>query len=503
MELLRDLPATKDQLNNLVTVIEGGEIKDESAKAKIEKSLPNFFRAKNPEERKQIADEILAFWALIPKSSTPDGNGITGVYVYNHFIEATPVTRKSLIKYINDLPEDAVEREKLLDYLNYWNADPRAAYRMGHTGFSVWFHVTDPTQMALIHSAVIVLLVMFTVGLFTRVTSVLVWIACVGYIHRTQQVLFGMDTMMNILLFYLMIGNSGAALSVDRMIARYRAVRASLRRSGTIDANTRAFLACPPPSVNAGFAMRLLQIHVCFIYTAAGLSKLKGELWWSGTAFWDVAVNPEFTPLNYRWYEWMLRHMAESKPIYHLVCTFGVWSTLAIEIALPFLVWTRLRWFILLCASAMHAAIGVMMGLNLFELMMMVMFIAFMPDRVIRDRFRGGLDLPKFTFTFNPTADAQARGASLAVALDVDNQVSLVGDKNATGNVVRGEGSGVSGSEGTRLLAKGLRFLSVMSWMLWIPGVSGLLTRRLFPGAEVAAPASGSGTPAAPATAAK
>ena len=52
------------------------------------------------------------------------------------------------------------------------------------------------------------------------VTSVLTWIAAVGYIHRTQQILFGMDTMMNILLIYLMIGNSGAALSVDRLVAR-------------------------------------------------------------------------------------------------------------------------------------------------------------------------------------------------------------------------------------------------------------------------------------------
>ena len=71
--------------------------------------------------------------------------------------------------------------------------------------------------MALIHTGVLIAIFLFTIGLFTRVTSVLVWVATVGYIHRTQQVLFGMDTMMNILLVYLMIGN-WAALSVDRLI---------------------------------------------------------------------------------------------------------------------------------------------------------------------------------------------------------------------------------------------------------------------------------------------
>ncbi len=482
MEFVRDLH-TSDEVKNAVTVIEGGEVKDKATKDFFENRIPDFFRARSPSDRKRIADEIRSFWAIIPKASTPEGNQTTGVYVFNHFIDVQPETRVALIKFINELPEDKAEREKALDFLNYWNADRLNAYRTGTYGFSVWFHVTDPTQMALVHAGVIVLLCMFTMGLFTRVTSVLVWFACICYIHRTQQVLFGMDTMLNILLFYLMIGNSGAALSVDRLVARYRAARASLRRSGTIDPNTRAFLACPQPSVGAGFALRLLQIHVCFIYAAAGFSKLKGPSWWTGQALWDVAVNPEFTPLNYAWYEFSLRWVAQHKWVYHAMCSFGVWATLAIEISIPFLVWTKLRWVILLLATAMHAAIGVMMGLNVFELLMIVMFLGFLPDRVIRDRFRGGPDLPKFSFRFNPTVEPQTRAAALTVALDVDNQVSLTPDKTATGTAVVGsEGTATSGPEGTKTLSKGLRFLSVMAWVLWIPGVGALLTRRLFPG---------------------
>jgi hypothetical protein len=488
MEFVRDLP-TGDEVNKTVTVIENGEAKDRPVAVAADR-VPGFFMTRDAAERKKIADEVRAFWAVLPKTQTPDASRTTATYVVNHFIELPPAYRAALVRYIFDLPEDPAEREKWLDYLNYWNADRRLTYRTGTTGFSVWFHVTDPTQMALVHAGIIATIVLFTVGLFTRVTSVLVWVACVGYIHRTTQVLFGMDTMMNILLFYLMIGNSGAALSLDRLIARYRAARASLKRTGTIDANTRAFLACPPPSASAGFALRLLQVHVCFIYMAAGLSKLKGVSWWSGAAFWEVAVNPEFTPLNFAWYETAVRWMAEHKWVYHTVCTVGVWFTLAVEISLPFLVWTKARWLILLLATAMHAAIGVMMGLNLFELLMIVMFIGFLPDRVVRDRFRGGPNLPRFTFAFNPAADAHARAAALALALDADNQIALKQDRAATGTSVAGADGGFhTGSDGRRVLTKGLRFLSSVSWALLVPGVSGLLTRRLFPSAPTAAAA--------------
>jgi hypothetical protein len=340
--------------------------------------------------------------------------------------------------------------------------------------------------MALVHTGILIAIALFTIGLFTRVTSVLVWIATVGYIHRTQQVLFGMDTMMNILLFYLMIGNSGAALSIDRLIARYRAVRASLRRNGTIDANTRAFLAYPLPSANTGFALRLIQVHFCFIYMAAGLSKLKGPAWWNGQAFWDVIANPEFTLMPYSWYEQSLRWIASVKSIYYTVTIGACWLTLFVEIATPFLLWTRLRWFVILLATAMHAVIGVLMGLNLFELIMIVMLIAFFPDRVIRDRFRGGIDLVKFAFTFNPQNQRHAQAAALVLATDIDNQIALNADKSAT-DVELAVGSPEKVEKGQNaivpLFQEG-RLLSMFGFILWLPGMKALLARKLFPFSE-------------------
>jgi hypothetical protein len=265
---------------------------EKPANANSEQIFPDFLLVMQPEMRALIANELRALMNVLPKKPEE------AKYVLQHLIELGQAQRKAFVSYLLTLPEDAAERARLIEYLDYWNNDPRHLYRRGNHVVSVWFHVTNPREMVFVHGLVLSIILLFTLGVFTRVTSVLTWIAVLGYIHRTNQILFGMDTMMNILLIYLMIGNSGAALSVDRLIARYRAARASIRRCGTIDEPTRAFLAQAPPSTGANFGIRLIQVHFCFIYLASGCSKLLGANWWNGMAFWDVMINPEFTMMR-------------------------------------------------------------------------------------------------------------------------------------------------------------------------------------------------------------
>jgi hypothetical protein len=520
LEYIHSMGSSFD-MERFLTVLNGGTVSTESQPEPLVLGLtkpgksvdvtqsyleatPKFFVDLSSEQKQQLAPEIRAFWQTLShervKWANPDRDRS---YVITHFFEITPESRRALLDFMLELPADDAQRKARLDYMEYWNADPTKTYRQGGAIFSMWFHVSDPTEMALIHTGVLILILLFTLGLFTRVTSVLVWLATVSYIHRTQQVLFGMDTMMNILLFYLMIGNSGAALSLDRLIARYRAVRASLRRSGTIDASARAFLACPPPSMSAGLAQRLIQVHFCFIYVAAGLSKLKGETWWNGRAFWDVVVNPEFTLMQYWWYENALRWLISVKFVYYFMTATIVWVTLFTEIAGPFLLWTRLRWLVIFLATAMHAVIGVLMGLNLFELLMVVMLLAYLPDRVIRDRFRGGADLAKLSLTFNPSSTAQSRAIALALAADIDNQITLV--PSPTGAAVSLTGPDkqpLGGSDGLAAYFKHVRLPAILRFVLWVPGVKSLLTWCLFPQASDASRDGKSAAPAprAPAT---
>jgi hypothetical protein len=457
--------------------------------------FPDYLLGLQPADRAAVAADLRALLAALPTDPTEAD------YTIKHLAELDQAHRRALVAYLAALPDDKAERDRLIDYLDYWNHDPRTLHRQGHALVSVWFHVKGADQMAAVHALSIVIMLLFTLGFCTRVTGVLTWVAVVGYIHRTNQILFGMDTMMNILLVYLVIGNSGAALSVDRLIARYRAARASIRRSGTIDDATRAFLAQAPPSAGANLGVRLIQVHFCFIYLAAGLAKLKGAAWWNGFAFWDVMVNPEFTLLRYHWFEDMVRATASIKPLYYTVTATGVWFTWGLEVVFPFLVWTRLRVVMLWLAVLLHASIGVLMGLNLFELLMMTMLLVFFPPGVIRDRLRGAAGLARLGFGFDAAEATQARAAALVAAADIDGQVTVEPAKGKSLPAVTAAGKTTTGPAGAAALFTTLRLLRVFRFLLVVPGVSGLLTRLFVPTPAAPPSTTGSNGPKTPAAA--
>src|SRR5262249_40859207 len=108
---------------------------------------------------------------------------------------------------------DPVRNKQIEDYIERFHVDPRRTYTRGQPTWSMWFHVTDPTAMAIIHGVVVFVVFLFTIGFCTPVTAALTWMGSLWYIHRNFTILFGVDTMMVILLFYLMIGPSGAAYS--------------------------------------------------------------------------------------------------------------------------------------------------------------------------------------------------------------------------------------------------------------------------------------------------
>jgi hypothetical protein len=277
-------------------------------------------------------------------------------------------------------PPPEEQRSYVENYVREFGVDPRLAAFQGHPIWSIWFHVTDPTWMALTHGVVLVIMLFFTLGFGTRVTSVLTWLATLSYIQRGQTTLFGMDTIMNFVLLYLMIGPSGAALSVDRLICRYWATRRALGRRQPPPEFSR-----PTPRISANFALRLLQIHICFVYLASGLSKLQGSTWWQGTAVWGTAANYEFSPLTLQVYSDLLRYLAEHRWLWESVMTGGSVFTLVFEISFTYLIWTR-RWrgLVIIAAVLLHMGIALFMGLVTFSLIMLTAVLAFVPAEMVQ-----------------------------------------------------------------------------------------------------------------------
>src|SRR5207253_9395274 len=189
---------------------------------------------------------------------------------------------------------------------------------------------------------------------------------------------YGQDTILNFALFYLMIGPSGAALSVDRLIQRYARTwrvlrtRSSPRKGGTLLTEDDALdLGRPAPSIAANLALRLLQVHLCIVYLASGLSKLQGTSWWNGTAIWGTMANPEFSPVHWGIYRDVLVYLCKNRYLWELVMNTAGVVTLVFEIGFAFMVWNRwLRWPMLISALGLHLGIAFFMSLYTFSMIM-------------------------------------------------------------------------------------------------------------------------------------
>ncbi|HEV3202909.1 MAG TPA: hypothetical protein VGY77_00930 [Gemmataceae bacterium] len=413
----------------------------------------------------------------------------------------------------NPTPNDLNEEEK--KYQEEWfGANPRRVTAKGTPVWSIWYHVTEPTQMAVAHGIILFIMFLFTIGFCTRITSVLAWMGAMCYIHRGQSSLFGMDTMMNILLIYLMIGPSGAALSVDRLIQRYwQTWKALWSHRPAPD------FSVPVPLVSANLALRLIQINLCLIYLSSGLSKLEGRAWWQGTAVWGTMANTEFSPMHIPLFRNFLILLSEHRWVWEIFMTGGSVFTLATEIGFIFLIWSsRLRWTYLTMAVILHTGIALFMGLNTFSLFMMVMLLSFVPIATIRWVLqRIGHGKRQLRLEYNGRSLRQVRSVALVHAFDTWDQVELInqssggrtlggGEITVSPQKVHGVGTLRPEADGAqnpflRLIentgeirtgyplfervVRSLRLLWPVAAITWIPGVAKLGNAR-FPGATQA-----------------
>ncbi|MCE9605764.1 MAG: HTTM domain-containing protein [Planctomycetia bacterium] len=225
--------------------------------------------------------------------------------------------------------------------------------------FSYLWLCDRPATLWTAHLLGLVVLAMFTVGLFTRVTSILSFIITLSYIHRLPGVLFGLDQMNGMLITYLMLAPCGAAYSVDRLL--------QTRRAGE---------GLPPaaPSTSANIATRLIQLHMCVIYFFAGLGKLQGDSWWAGYALWGAVANLEYQTLDLTWLaRW---------PVLTAILTqiAAYW-----ELTFCVLIWPRiLRPLTMAIALPLHLGIGIAMGLMTFGLIMPIGILAFASPALVR-----------------------------------------------------------------------------------------------------------------------
>jgi hypothetical protein len=379
-------------------------------------------------------------------------------------------------------------------YRRHWNIDPGETIRMGQPVFSQWFHVTDPFWRNVVHNLALVVAVLLTVGLATRIISALAWVLMLGYLHRAPATLFSMDVLLALVLLYLMVGPSGAALSLDRLIARFRVALGALTKHQPLPRITLA------SSVSANVVLRLFQVHFCIICFAAGASKLQGAAWSSGTAFWQVLSNYELTPGRSESFTTLLHWLTANRIVWEVIGSAASIFTLGLELGLPFLIWVpRLRWLMIIGAVVLYTGIALTMGLVAFSLLMMVIVIAFMPAVTVNAFLAKVFHGPaRLRLLIRSRRRIGVKLASLVHAFDAWDQVTIVNvsgkqrseeelewlpapEKLSTPQLVVEGGQALTGYPLVERLMRSLRVLWPVALLSRVPGV-GWLGRALAPG---------------------
>jgi hypothetical protein len=234
----------------------------------------------------------------------------------------------------------------------------------GQFAFSYLWWINDEWLSAA-HMFGFLVLLAFTCGLLTRLTSILSFVILVSYANRVPGALFGLDQINAMLTLYLAIGYLGTpavsrALSVDRWLHLRRNLAQSTARPASSDLL---------PSAGANFSLRLIQIHMCVIYFFAAVSKLRGDAWWNGEAMWLAFSNEEYQSINMLWtarYPWLLSIMTH--------------TTVLWEISFAFLIWRpRFRPLLLFVGVLLHIGIGAFLGMWTFGLIMIIGYASFLP----------------------------------------------------------------------------------------------------------------------------
>ncbi len=207
--------------------------------------------------------------------------------------------------------------------------------------------------------------VLLTLGLWTRLSSAVVFLCLTSIQQRNLFIANGGDAFLRVTGFFLIFAPAGATLSLDRM----RRIRGGLEGS--------------EPAPKAPWAQRMIQFQLALLYFASFLWKLKGGTWRNGTALYYVLHLHEIQrfPLP-AWVQ------------YSFILRMGSWFALALELSLGVLIWFRpFRYPLLLLGLLFHLFLEYALNLPMIEWDILSAYVLFIDPadlvragRVVRSR---------------------------------------------------------------------------------------------------------------------
>jgi len=231
-------------------------------------------------------------------------------------------------------------------------------------------HLSTPTELMTAHAIGAVVLVLFTVGFYTRITSILALIVTLSYIHRAPMVTSEIEPILVMLQFYLCLGPCGAYLSLDRWRSQRPNPEAAVEVS---------------KSWGTTVSLRLIQVHTCVIYLMMGLAKMAGpgiltdvqewvDPWGGGEAVWWLIARPESRMIDLTW---LASHPYLINAWTHAIVLF--------ELCFAVLIWHRTaRPLLLIIGVVVWGLFSMISGVAVLSVLMLVANIAFLSPCFLR-----------------------------------------------------------------------------------------------------------------------
>lgn len=223
-----------------------------------------------------------------------------------------------------------------------------------------FFAVASPAAFDALYAIAVAAALLYLAGWQTRWTAVWLYVVVWSLVERNPFLVTGGDTLVRVMMPFLLLLDTGAYLSAD---------------SGWRRPREPAPLAGPVAALVHNVALGCVFVQLALFYGFAGIYKLLGETWRQGTAVYWTLRMPEFARPG----------SSDLLAAHGGVVAALSWSTLAFELSAPLLLWSRrTRWLFTLQAAVFHLAVAGAMGLVVFSAQALVFQLVLYDDATFR-----------------------------------------------------------------------------------------------------------------------
>jgi uncharacterized membrane protein YphA (DoxX/SURF4 family) len=235
-----------------------------------------------------------------------------------------------------------VSYEMYLDITNYFHLN--------------WTYVNFNNQTNVIIFCILGILfsITFLLGVFTRLSAVVLFFLLFLFKIRALYLLDGADNVISVMLpFFVFLDSYCLIDSLEKyklkVIAKFE----------------------PYVSITGKWFSIAMILQICVIYLFASFHKLQGDVWIEGTALYYILNSDDFSASS-------LNAIITSSMI---VIKFFTWFTILFQFSFPFLVWFKeTKFAMLLLGISFHIGIFILMRIDNFSFVMLACYSIFLTD---------------------------------------------------------------------------------------------------------------------------